>query len=105
MSKKNVRQKFRDLVFTRDKHVCRVCKAVGGELDAHHITDRNLMPGGGYVPGNGISLCKDCHLKAEHFHSTGTSLPGFSPEDLYQLIGSSYAEALRDLSTSLVKPH
>lgn len=28
------------------------------DLDAHHITDRNEMPNGGYVPENGISLCK-----------------------------------------------
>ena len=58
-------------------------------LDAHHITNREEMPNGGYVKQNGISVCDDCHLKAEAFWSTGESVQGFSPEDLYKLIGSS----------------
>ena len=65
-------------------------------LDAHHITDRNDMPNGGYVEENGISLCHDaCHLLAEAYHQTGTAHPGFSPTDLYTKIGSSYEEACR----------
>ncbi len=60
-----------------------------GFLDAHHIADRNLMPNGGYVKSNGISLCHDCHVKAEHFHSTGEAYPGFAPDNLYAAIGSS----------------
>lgn len=63
-------------------------------LDAHHITDRNLMPNGGYVKENGISVCPSCHEKAEVFHSTGTSVTGFSPDDLYKMIGSSYEKAV-----------
>lgn len=63
------------------------------KLDAHHITDRTLMPNGGYVKENGISLCPGCHEKAEVFHSTGTALPGWSPDDLYEVIGSSYSLA------------
>ena len=51
------------------------------------------MPEGGYVEENGISLCPGCHEKAEVFHSTGKSLPGFSPEELYVLIGSSLEKA------------
>lgn len=65
-------------------------------LDAHHITDRNDMPNGGYVVENGISLCDDgCHVLAEAYHQTGTSHPDFSPADLYAKIGSSYEEAYR----------
>jgi hypothetical protein len=49
---------------------------------------------GGYVEENGISLCDECHLKAEsHWSNCGTPEPGFSPEDLYNLIGSSYDRA------------
>lgn len=59
LTKKKIRAAFRDTVFARDAFRCRVCK--WGEelsvLDAHHITDRNLMPGGGYVKENGITLC------------------------------------------------
>lgn len=87
--KKLVRQKFRDTTFARDGHKCRVCARKDAPLDAHHITDRNLMPNGGYVKENGISLCPECHEKAEVYHSTGTALEGFSPDDLYTLVGSS----------------
>ena len=78
-NKKLVRQRFRDGVFERDGHKCRACgwSLITSEtpLDAHHITDRNLMPNGGYTRENGISLCSACHEKAEVFHSTGTALP------------------------------
>lgn len=93
--KKEIRAKFRDSTFKRDSHRCRVCGESSKPLDAHHITDRTLMPNGGYVTENGISLCPECHEKAEVFHSTGTVLEGFSPEDLYRLICSSYELAVQ----------
>ncbi len=96
-TKKLIRQQFRDAVFERDNHKCRTCgiadHMVSDDescLDAHHITDRTLMPNGGYVKTNGISLCLTCHQKAEVFHSTGTALSGWAPADLYALIGSSF---------------
>lgn len=92
--KKKIRQAFRDSVFDRDSHACRVCNVEVSNLDAHHITDRNLMPNGGYVKENGISLCPQCHEKAEVFHSTGTALPGWAPDDLYKMIGSNYDRAI-----------
>jgi 5-methylcytosine-specific restriction endonuclease McrA len=91
--KKKVRERFRQSVFERDHHRCRVCNAKDVVLDAHHITDRNLMPNGGYVAENGIALCPTCHEKAEIFHSTGTAHPGFAPEDLYRLIRSDVERA------------
>ena len=96
--KKAVRDKFRKDVFDRDRHRCRMCGIVpdnGDEgLDAHHITDRNLLPNGGYVKENGISLCAECHIKAEQFHSTGEAVPGYAPDELYAKVGSSYALAM-----------
>lgn len=92
--KKKTRQEFRDAVFARDKNKCRICSAFDCPLDAHHITDRSLMENGGYVPENGISLCEPCHEKAEVFHNTGTALPGWEPEHLYAVIGSSYELAV-----------
>jgi hypothetical protein len=59
------------------------------ELDSHHITDRNEMPTGGYVPENGITLCAACHEKAEAHHRGDPVLPGFTPQELYTVIGSS----------------
>jgi 5-methylcytosine-specific restriction endonuclease McrA len=107
-SKKLVRAAFRKAVFTRDGYKCRICTKPGADrqsgvtphkgevvdLDAHHICDRHLLPHGGYVLENGISVCSDCHLKAEsHWADGATPEPGFSPAELYQLIGSSYDEA------------
>lgn len=99
-NKKQVRSNFRNSVFKRDNYSCRIClfkstkENAEEDLDAHHVTDRNLLPKGGYVKENGISLCPACHILAEVFHSTGTAHPGFSPEDLYKVIGSCYDKAL-----------
>jgi len=102
-AKKQVRQSFRDSVFERDGYRCVGCGFTSSpekseeEIDSHHITDRTLLPAGGYVKQNGVTLCKigeNCHLKAEQFHITGKALPGFSPEDLYRKIGSSHQMAL-----------
>jgi hypothetical protein len=116
-AKQRVRAAFRSAVFRRDGYRCAVCGRPGRDrqggdghrphhrgvpdealvpLDAHHITDRREMPGGGYVPENGISLCDlGCHALAEARHRTGTPHPGFSPDDLYAKIGSSFEEAYR----------
>ena len=93
--KKEIRDRFRSSVFKRDRNKCRMCSFNELEkLDAHHITDRKLMPGGGYVLENGISLCPECHIRAEVFHSTGVPVLGYSPEDLYTIVGSSYNQAV-----------
>ncbi len=66
-------------------------------LDAHHITDRNELPAGGYVAENGISLCAICHEKAEEWHSSNHTrcVEGFHPDDLYRKVGSSHEKALQ----------
>ena len=111
--KKEIRRKFKEDVFKRDKYTCVACSFKYTEeesekyLDAHHITDRNEMFNGGYVKENGISLCKyaqpnkmeltsnseegSCHMKAEKFHISGGEEweEGMHPDDLYKLIGSS----------------
>jgi predicted restriction endonuclease len=98
--KKAIRKMFREAVFRRDGFRCAMCGMKSSkdraeeELDAHHVTDRNLLPNGGYVKENGISLCPECHEKAEIFHSTGTAHPGFAPEDLYKKINSTYEKAV-----------
>jgi hypothetical protein len=90
--KKKIRQLFRDSVFERDEYKCRKC-GNAGILDAHHITNREAMPNGGYVRENGITLRPDCHVKAEQFYDTGVAIEGFAPDDLYKLVGSSYESA------------
>jgi hypothetical protein len=48
------------------------------------------MPNGGYVLENGIALCSICHIRAEQFHKTGEIFIGYSIEDLYKTIDSSF---------------
>ncbi len=97
--KKQVRKAFRAAVFERDGYSCRACgfrsspERAEAELDAHHITDRNEMPNGGYVAENGVTLCADCQKNAEAHHRGDPVPPGFAPEDLYGLIGSSEGAA------------
>ncbi len=92
--KKLIRQNFRDSVFRRDGNKCVLCGQTEN-LDVHHITDRNLMPFGGYVKENGISLCPDHHEMAESYHhSNGEEYAeGFHPKQLYMKIGSSFEKA------------
>lgn len=88
MNKKLIRQRFRESVFCRDKNKCRICGRSDVKLDAHHITNRNLMPNGGYVLENGITLCNTengCHFKAE--------INEIKPDTLYNLISSSFEKA------------
>jgi hypothetical protein len=93
--KQLVRAKFRDAVFDRDGHKCKFCD-VTEDLDAHHITDRSLIPNGGYVKENGITLCPKHHMDAEQYHITGGAgyIEGMHPNDLYEMIGSSYEKAV-----------
>lgn len=109
-NKKQIRQTFRDKCFARDKYTCVMCgkkstpDKVMDDMDCHHITDRSLMPAGGYCMENGITLCKDiCHLKAEEFHSTGVSCPGYSIQDLYKKINSSVEKAVIASEKLLIK--
>lgn len=92
--KQLIRQQFRDDVFGRDGHKCKFCGSTE-ELDAHHITDRNEFPNGGYVKENGITVCGPCHLECEQFHISGGDnwVEGKHPNDLYQMIGSSSEKA------------
>jgi len=83
--KKLIRSAFREAVLLRDGNRCRICKRDEGALDAHHITDRDVMPNGGYVTENGISLCGECHLAAERAEKSDKT---FGPDTLYMLIGS-----------------
>lgn len=94
--KRFIRSSFRSAVFSRDGNRCAACGAAEGALDAHHIIDRNELPNGGYVKENGISLCPDCHEKAEMFHSSDKRywMRGFHPNDLFKIIESSPLEAV-----------
>lgn len=104
--KKQIRADFRNSTFKRDGYRCCICKKPATPetaetiLDAHHVTNRDEMPGGGYVKENGITLCKgddgtSCHEKAEAFLIGESDDPTFAPDALYVLIGSSRERAER----------
>ena len=111
-AKRAVRDRLRAAALRRDNHRCAVCppgvptlEAPPVTLDCHHITPRELMPFGGYVLENVITLRGPCHLKAEaalkldpDFHKRAESgadaeLDDYMPDTLYDVIGSSRAEA------------
>lgn len=97
MSKKSIRNKFRESVLERDNYKCKMCGDTNSKLDAHHITNRNEMPNGGYVLENGITLCdkpNGCHMKAE-MYNISTEPFEYSPENLYKLINSNYKLAYK----------
>lgn len=110
--KQQIRMDFRRSVFERDGYRCVTCgrqstpQRVEDEMDAHHITPREQITGGGYVPSNGATLCKkQCHLLAEReLERPATSLPPatsdffrrYTPAALYEAIGSSLDKAIRD---------
>lgn len=95
LKKKQIRQNFRDAVFCRDGYKCVFCD-ITENLDAHHITDRNELPNGGYVKENGITLCHKHHEDAEIWHQFNGELyeEGMTPADLYVKIGSTLEEAI-----------
>jgi predicted restriction endonuclease len=94
-NKKQKRHNFRKMVFERDHFKCVFCE--NNAVDAHHITDRNEMPNGGYILENGISLCENHHRMAEKFHETKGEFwfEGFHPDDLYKKINSSKELAIK----------
>lgn len=106
---RRLRKLFNSSVRKRDKYCCKLCGCSDKlkKVEVHHITDRHEMPNDGYAMENGITLCNDCHLDAEQFHwSHGTQwMAGKHPNDLYNLIGSSYdvaykaSEQLKNAST------
>lgn len=57
------RESFKNIVFNRDNYTCVMCGDTA--QDAHHIIERKLWSDGGYYVDNGVSLCHDCHFKAE----------------------------------------
>lgn len=100
--KRAIREAFRADVFKRDGYKCQMCGKPGYDrqgtikegkvpLDAHHIQNPDRSEDY-YVKENGITVCDNCHLKAEKFHISGEKEweEGFHPNDLYAKIQSSW---------------
>src|SRR5680860_1154948 len=77
------RDEYREAVFARDDHRCVVCGAPAA--DAHHLIERRLWSNGGYFIANGVSLCGDCHLRAESTEISCDELRGLAGIDRIHL--------------------
>lgn len=83
---KRFRKQFNDTCLKRDGGKCVLCAKPASVV--HHICDRHEMPNNGYATENGVSLCDDCHKKAEQFHAKRSTW-AIHPDELYKKINSS----------------
>lgn len=56
-------KQWRKSVFIKDKYTCQHCGKTGGNLNAHHIKPFSLYPDMRFDINNGITLCRECHIK------------------------------------------
>ena len=56
-------RQWRTFVLRRDKFTCQHCGQRGGKLNAHHIIAFSICPELRFDVNNGITLCKNCHVK------------------------------------------
>ncbi|WP_373387589.1 HNH endonuclease [Pseudomonas alcaligenes] len=75
----------------RDRHQCVRCQSKE-RIQAHHIFRRSLYPWGWYQPGNGITLCHECHWM---YHEGFNGRP-----DLNQPIDAQGGDNLDDVAYS-----
>lgn len=58
-------REWKSEVLKKDNHTCQVCGISKSRLQAHHLDSWHANPGKRFDIGNGVSLCKKCHV---NFH-------------------------------------
>lgn len=56
-------KEWRKQVFGRDSYTCQICKQKGKYLHPHHIKQVSKYPCLIFDVDNGITLCKECHMR------------------------------------------
>ena len=88
----------REYVLYRDGHICQHCKGKSKDpvLEVHHIVSRQT---GGERPGNLITLCKTCHVKASQGKLELKAKPskGFKSETFMSTVRWKLVNQLREL--------
>ena len=83
---KHARKEFRESVLKHDGYRCAMCDS-DKELSAHHIINKKHIPYGGYVLKNGITLCGECHIKAEDTYFGREYHEDYTPDVLFKYRG------------------
>ena len=60
---------WRESVFKYDNYTCWVCENRGGELHPHHLKRFADYIELRFVTGNGLTLCKYCHINYTNYRS------------------------------------
>lgn len=63
-------KKWRKSIFERDDYTCQVCFSKGIIIHANHIKKWSDCVDLRFEIKNGITVCKDCHLKKINWHET-----------------------------------
>jgi 5-methylcytosine-specific restriction endonuclease McrA len=99
-----LRKQFRESCLKRDNNRCRACNFPANNLVVHHIINRKEIVNGGYVTSNGITLCEECHWRAETaLQAKEKYYLGYGETELFKKIGSS--ETIARSEASHVKPN
>lgn len=74
--RKNLQYKeWRIAVYRRDGFTCQVCGEIGENLCAHHLHSFRENEQLRYAVDNGITLCKQCHIRFHRTYGAGGNTP------------------------------